>query len=147
MCDIAAEVLGFQRKNYKGQMIENNPIIEQLSTIQKEYRIKIENSSNIEVKKLCNIRNQTLKHIKNEIKKNNVKEIEDVAKIIQNDNQSTAMFKACLYYFLSNFYFFSKQWTSKNYKKCFLFYIKSSFHSRVIKFFVIFSLLFHTFQT
>ena len=27
MCDTAAEVLGFQRKNYKGQTIENNPII------------------------------------------------------------------------------------------------------------------------
>ena len=95
MCDIAAEVLGFQRKNYKGQMIENNPIIEQLSRIQKEYRIKIGNSSNIkEVKKLRNIRNQTLKRIKNEIRKNNEKEIEDIAKIIQNDNQSTAMFKA-----------------------------------------------------
>ena len=37
MCDIAAEVLGFQRKNYKGQMIENNPIIEQ-----QEYKKNIE---------------------------------------------------------------------------------------------------------
>ena len=27
MCDTAAEVLGFQRKNYKRQTIENNPII------------------------------------------------------------------------------------------------------------------------
>ena len=74
MCDTAAEVLGFQRKNYKRQTIENNPIIEQLSRIQKEYRIKIGNSSNIkEVKKLRNIRNQTLKRIKNEIRKNNEK--------------------------------------------------------------------------
>ena len=48
MCDTAAEVLGFQRKNYMGQTIENNPMIEQLSRTQKEYRIKIENSSNIE---------------------------------------------------------------------------------------------------
>ena len=56
MCDTAAEVLGYQRKNSKKQTIENNPIIEQLSRIQKEYRIKIENSSNIEeVKKFRNI--------------------------------------------------------------------------------------------
>ena len=48
MCDTAAEVLGFQRKKYMGQKIENNPMIEQLSRTQKEYRIKIENSSNIE---------------------------------------------------------------------------------------------------
>ena len=83
------------KKNNKRQTIENNPIIEQLSRIQKEYRIKIENSSNIEeVKKFRNIRNQTLKRIKNEIRKNNEREIEDIAKTIQNDNQSTAMFKA-----------------------------------------------------
>ena len=95
MCDTAAEVLGFQRKNYKGQTIGNNPIIEQLSRIQKDYRIKIKNSSNIEeVKKLRNIRNQTLKRMKNEIRKNNEKEIEDIAKLIQNDNQSRSMFKA-----------------------------------------------------
>ena len=76
-------------------MIEKNPIIEQLSRIQKEYRIKIENSSNIdEVRKFCNIINQTLKCIENEVRKNNEREIEDIAKIIQNDNQSTAMFKA-----------------------------------------------------
>ena len=38
-------------------MIEKNPITERLSRIQKEYRIKIENSSNIEeVKKFCNIK-------------------------------------------------------------------------------------------
>ena len=64
MCDKAAEVLGFQRKNNKEQTIENKPIIEQLSRIQKEYRIKIENRSNIlKVKKIRNIRNQTLKCI------------------------------------------------------------------------------------
>ena len=58
ICDTAAEVLGYQRKNNKKQTIENNPIMEQLSRIQKEYRIKIENSSNIEeVKKFRNIRN------------------------------------------------------------------------------------------
>ena len=47
MYDKAAELLGFQRKNNKEQIIENKPIIEQLSRIQKEYRIKIENRSNI----------------------------------------------------------------------------------------------------
>ena len=73
MCDTAAEVLGFLRKNNKGQTIENNPIIEQLSRTQKEYRIKNENCSNIE---------------------GNEREMEDIAKIIQNDNQFTAMFKA-----------------------------------------------------
>ena len=65
MCNTAAEVPDFQRKNYKGRTIENNPIIEQLSRTQKEFRIKIENSSNIEeVKKLRNIRKQTLKRKK-----------------------------------------------------------------------------------
>ena len=65
MCNTAAEVPDFQRKNYKGRTIENNPIIEQLPRTQKEYRIKIENNSNIEeVKKLRNIREQTLKRKK-----------------------------------------------------------------------------------
>ena len=65
MCDKAAKVLGFQRKNNKEQTIENKPIIEQLPRTQKEYRIKkIENRSNIlKVKKIRNIRNQTLKCI------------------------------------------------------------------------------------
>ena len=95
ICDTAAEVRDFLRKNYKGQTIENNSIIEQLSIVQKEYRVKIENSSNVEEDKtLHNIRNQILKRIKNEIRKNNKKKIEDIAKIIQNNNQSTAMFKA-----------------------------------------------------
>ena len=54
----------------KEQKIENKPITEQLSRTQKEYRIKIENSGNIEeVKKIRNIRNQTLKRIKNENRK------------------------------------------------------------------------------
>ena len=35
---------------------------------------------------------------------------------------------------------------SKNYEKCFLFHIKSSFRSRDIQIFVIFSVPFHTFQ-
>ena len=96
MCDTTTEVTRLsKKKNDKGQMIEKNSIIEQLSRIQKEYRIKIENSSNIdEVRKFCNIINQTLKCIENEVRKNNEREIEDIAKIIQNDNQSTAMFKA-----------------------------------------------------
>ena len=60
--DAAAEVLGFQIKNSKGQTTENNPIIEKLLRIRKECRIKIENSSDIEeVKKFRNITNQTLK--------------------------------------------------------------------------------------
>ena len=54
----------------KEQTIENKPITEQLSRTQKEYRIKIENSGNIEeVKKIRNIRNQTLKRIKIENRK------------------------------------------------------------------------------
>ena len=63
MCDTAAEVLDFQRKNNKGQTIENNPVIELISRIQKEYRTKIENSSSIEEGK-------KFRNIKNEIRKN-----------------------------------------------------------------------------
>ena len=74
--DAAAEVLGFQIKNNKGQTIENNPIIEKLLRIQKECRIKIENSSDIEqVKKFRNITNPTLERITIEIRKNNEREI------------------------------------------------------------------------
>ena len=63
MCDTTAEVLGFQRKNNKGQAIENNPIIELILRIQKEYRTKIENSSSIEeVKKFRNIKNEIRKN-------------------------------------------------------------------------------------
>ena len=63
MCDTAAEVLDFQRKNNKGQTIENNPVIELISRIQKEYRTKIENSSSIEeVKKFRNIKNEIRKN-------------------------------------------------------------------------------------
>ena len=57
-----------------------------------------------------------------------------------------SLLKACVRYFLSNFYFFSKLYPFKNYEKCFLFHPKSSFRSRDIQFFVIFSLPFHTFQ-
>ena len=51
-------------------------------------------------------------------------------------------FKACVRYFLSNFYF----QPFKNYEKCFLFHLKSSFRSQDVQFFVIFSLPFHTVQ-
>ena len=54
-------------------------------------------------------------------------------------------FKACVRYFLSNFDFFTK-WYSLKTEKCFLFHLKSSFHSQDIQIFVIFPLPFHTFQ-
>ena len=52
----------------------------------------------------------------------------------------------CLLFFLSNFYFFIKWWPLKNYKKCFLFHLKSSFHSWDTQIFVIFSLPFQAFR-
>ena len=64
---------------------EQYKTIKQLSRIQKEYWLKIKNISNIVF--LRNITNQTVKRIKNEIRKINEKEIADIAKIIQNDNQ------------------------------------------------------------
>ena len=54
--------------------------------------------------------------------------------------------KACVRYFLSNFYFLIKWSAFKNYEKYFLFHLKTSFRSRDIQIFVIFSLPFHTFQ-
>ena len=54
--------------------------------------------------------------------------------------------KACVCYFLSTFYFFTKWQLFKNYEKCFLFLLKCSFLSRDIQIFVIFPLPFHTFQ-
>ena len=54
--------------------------------------------------------------------------------------QNKARFKACVRYFLSNFYFFTKRQPFKNCKKCFLFHQKSCFHSRDTQIFVIFSL-------
>ena len=50
---------------------------------------------------------------------------------------------AMVCYFLSNFYLFTKWWPFRNYKKCFLFHLKSSFRSRFIQFLVIFSLPLH----
>ena len=42
---------------------------------------------------------------------------------------------ACVHYFLSNFYFFTKWYLFKNYEKSFLFHLKSSFCSQDIQFF------------
>ena len=56
------------------------------------------------------------------------------------------MLKASVCYFFSNFYFFYQMIGPQKYEKCFLFYRKSSFRSRDIQIFVIFSLLFYTFQ-
>ena len=53
--------------------------------------------------------------------------------------------KACVCYFLLNFYFFTKWEPFKNYEKC-LFHLECSFHSWDIQMFVIFSLPFHSFQ-
>ena len=55
-------------------------------------------------------------------------------------------FKLVSAIFLSFFYFFTKKKPFKNYEKCFLFHLKSSFHSRDIQIFVIFSLPLHSFQ-
>ena len=38
-------------------------------------------------------------------------------------------------------FFFTNRWPFKNYEKRFLFHLKSSFHSRDIQFFVVFSFL------
>ena len=56
------------------------------------------------------------------------------------------LLKACVCYFLSKFYIFIKWWTFKNYEKCFLFHLQSSFRSQEIQIFVIFSLPLHTFK-
>ena len=56
------------------------------------------------------------------------------------------LLRACVCYFLSNFYFFTKRQPFKNHEKCCLFRLKSSFHSQDNQIFVIFSLPFHTFQ-
>ena len=56
----------------------------------------------------------------------------------------TKFVKACVRYFLSNLYFFTKWWHFKNCEKCFLFHLKSSFHSWDIQLFVIFPHPFHT---
>ena len=54
--------------------------------------------------------------------------------------------KACVCCFFIKFMFFCQKIVLKNYKNCFLFHRKSSFHSWYIQIFVISSLSFHTFQ-
>ena len=54
--------------------------------------------------------------------------------------------QACVCYFLSHFYFFTKRQPFKDYEKCFLFHLKSSFSSQDIKIFVVFFLPSHIFQ-
>ena len=49
--------------------------------------------------------------------------------------------KACVRYFFSIF-FFTKWYPFNNYVKCFLFHLKSSFHSQHIQIFVVFSFLY-----
>ena len=55
-------------------------------------------------------------------------------------------FKACVCYFFSNLYFFTKWFFTIFYQKCFFFPLKSLFRSPDSHTSVIFSLLFHTFQ-
>ena len=94
MCDTTTEVTRLSKKKL-GTNDWKEPHNTAIIKNTKKYRIKIENSSNIEeVKNFCNIINQTLKCIENEVRKNNEREIEDIGKIIQIDSQSTAMFKA-----------------------------------------------------
>ena len=85
------------KKNQKSRKFNTKLRIKKLqeqykTTIKNTKGIQIKNSSNIVF--LRNITNQTVKRIKNKIRKINEKEIEDIAKIIQYDNQSTVMFKA-----------------------------------------------------
>ena len=54
--------------------------------------------------------------------------------------------RACVRYFLPIFYFFTKWQPFKNWKVFFISSIKSSFRSRDIQIFVIFSRAFYTFQ-
>ena len=55
-------------------------------------------------------------------------------------------FKACVCYFFSHFYYFTKWWHFKNYEKCFLLHLKTSFRSQDIQILEILSLPFQTFQ-
>ena len=61
-------------------------------------------------------------------------------------NKVRYILKACVRYFLSNFYFSQNDSPLKTMKNVFLFHLKSSFRSRDIQIFVIFSLPFQTFQ-
>ena len=54
----------------------------------------------------------------------------------------TKQIKGCVWYiFCYSFYFYHQRKPLKNDEKCFLFHVKSSFRSRGIKFFVVFSSL------
>ena len=51
-------------------------------------------------------------------------------------HEKNIILKACVCYFLTNFLFFTKWYFFKNYERCFLFHLKSSFPSRDIQIFV-----------
>ena len=61
------------------------------------------------------------------------------------ETQGKKPLKACVCYFHEIFIFSPNDSPSKT-EKCFLFHLKSSFRSRDIQIFVVFSLPFHTFQ-
>ena len=56
------------------------------------------------------------------------------------------LWDACVRYFYQIFIFFTKWQSFKNYEKCFLFHLKSSFCSQDVQIFVFFPLPFNTFQ-
>lgn len=92
----AEKVLGFTKREAKIKMY--SPVVEKLSNEQKEYRLKIIQTKDIQtLKELKNKRNKIMKMIKKEVKAQNEKKIDEIANSIQNDNQSTAMFKAIKY--------------------------------------------------
>lgn len=92
----AEKVLGFTKREAKSKMY--SPVVEKLSNEQKEYRMKIEQTKDIQtLKELKNKRNKIMKMIKKEVKAQNEKKIDEIANSIQNENQSTAMFKAIKY--------------------------------------------------
>ena len=64
---------------------------------------------------------------------------------IFHDVKTDLFFKACVRYFLSNFIFSPNDSPLKT-EKYFLFHLKSSFRSRDIQIFLIFSLSLHNFQ-
>ena len=97
-------------------------------------------------------RNSLFKKNKNSMFKTQVISFLNLKHIIESRGVSVMLnlvfyvFKACVHYFLSNFYFFTKWQPFKNYEKCFLFHLKSFFSSQDIQFFVILPLPFHNFQ-
>ena len=56
------------------------------------------------------------------------------------------LFKACIHFFINFFFIFSSNDRPSKTMKYFLFHLKSSFRSRNIQIFIIFSLPFRTFQ-